>query len=219
MKRAFWIFRITIRAFGLGLAAVFMWKALSIAWQDVPVDLPKAQSSDVLVVTVPIERRTSEPKYFCDELSDETAKASCLHQLVFEDRDLSVYDSFGRQGCSFEELNANRRKCDQSLAKTRRFVWEHWKKRKLGYVAVARGSDGRTWTTHLFIEPNEEGKWRIVECPEPMLREPEYPEHYRLGDLIDVKWEIADEWETRLGLTKGTRYLRLLNLTGDSLIL
>lgn len=209
-----------IRAFGLGLAAVFMWKALSIASEDVPVDLPTAQSSDVLMVTVPIERRTGDPKYFCDEFEDETAKDSCLHQLVFEDRDMSLYDNFGRQGCSFEELNANRRKCDQSLEKTRRFVWEHWKNRKRGYVAVAGGSDGKTWTTHLFIEPNEEGNWRIVECPVPMLREPEDPEHYRLGDLIEVKWKTADEWETRYsGLTRGTRYLWLENITGDGLIL
>lgn len=219
MRGHLWKFRILIRAFGLGLAAVFMWKAFSIAWQDVAVELPETQSSDVLVVTVPIERRSSAPKYFCDEFAEENDKTSCLNQLIFEDRDMSIYDNFGRQSCSFEEVSENQSKCDRSLAKARRFVWEHWEKRKRGYVAVAWGSDGRTGTTHLFIEPNKEGKWRIVEVPVPMIREPEYPEHYRLGDLIELKWETAGEWETRNGLTKGTRYLRLLNITGDSLIL
>ncbi|MGB7202997.1 MAG: hypothetical protein WBD16_12155 [Pyrinomonadaceae bacterium] len=216
MKFGLWKFRILLRALCLGLAAVFMWKAFSIAWQDVPVELPAARSSDVLVVTVPIERR---PSYFCDEFTDQNDKASCLSQLVFDDRDMSIYDNFGQQGCSFQELSENPSKCERSLTNTRRFVWEHWKNRTRGYVAVSNGSDGRTWTRHLFIEPNEDGKWRITEVPIPLLREPEDPEHYRLGDLIEVKWETAGDWETRYGLTKGTKYLRLENITGDGLIL
>jgi len=142
-----------------------------------------------------------------------------LHRLIFEDRDMRKYDNFGQQGCLSEELRKDRNRCEQSMTRTRQFVWTHWKTQKRGYVAVTRGSNENTFTTHLFIEPDDKGKWIIAECPIPLLREPEDPEHYRLGNLVEVKWAIADESETDLGISKGTRYLRLLNITGDFLAL
>lgn len=213
------IFRILLRAFGLGLAAVFMWQGMSIAWGDVAIDLPKAQSGNVLEVTVSIAKRPPESRYFCDELVDQNERASCLHQLTFEGRDLELYDDGGLQGCGLERRSADQSGCERSIEKARRFVWEHWKKRKRGYVAVAQASDKAEWVTHLFIEPTPDGSWRVDERTLPMLVEPADPDHYGLDDLIEIKWERATSEDVRFGLTPGAMYLRLSSMTGDSLVL
>ena len=206
-------------AFGLGLATVYMWQGLSFAWWGVPVDLPEARSARVLEVRVPLEERPRGPKYLCDEFTEENDRASCLHQLIFDERDMSVYDDGGRQGCGVERLYVDRSKCERSMEKARRLVWEHWKKRKSGYLAVVRASDNAERVTHLFIEPNPDGGWRVVERTVPMLREPEDPEHYWLGDLVEIKWNRATADDKEYELTPGTLYLSLTNIIGDSLIL
>lgn len=174
--------------FGLGLASVFMWQGLSTDWWGVPVDLPETRSSSVLEVTVPLEKKPDGPKYFCDEFSEGNERTSCLNQLIFESRNISLYADGGRQGCSLEERNTQRSKCERSLERARRFVWDHWKKRQRGHVAVTNASDKAEWVTHLFIEPTADGTWRIDERMVPMLLEPEDPEHYRLGDLVEIEW-------------------------------
>lgn len=206
-------------AFGLGLAAVYMWQGLSFAWWGVPVDLPEARSAEILEVTVPLEERPRGPKYLCDEFSDENDRASCLHQIIFEGRDTSLYDDGGLQGCGRERREADPLNCERSMEKARRFVWEHWKKRKRGYAAVADASDRAEWVTHLFIEPNADGSWRVDARTVPMLRDPIDPEHYWLGDLVEIEWNTATADDKRYGLTQGTLYLKLTNITGDSLIL
>lgn len=213
-------FRIVLRALAIGLAAVFIWQVISISRESVPVEISKARSGDVLLITVPIEKdENPEGKYLCDEFTVESDRSSCLNRVIFENRDMSLYDNFGPQGRSFEELNKDRLACRRSSAKARQFVWDHWTRRKRGYVAVAKASDGKTWKVHLFVEPAEEGKWRVVERTIPMLRKPEDPEHFWLGDLIEIKWGTADESTVRYGLLPGTKYLRLTNITGNSLIL
>lgn len=48
--------RIALMTFTLGLASVWMANGLEIAWSEVPVDLPTAESGEVLAI-FPIERR------------------------------------------------------------------------------------------------------------------------------------------------------------------
>jgi hypothetical protein len=203
VKRCYSRIRIILMTFGLGLAAVFMWQGLSLAWRDVPVDLPETPSGNLLVVTVPLEKQ----------------QLTRLHKVIFEGRDISLYDDGGQQGCGLELRKVARLKCERSMERARRFIWDHWKKRKRGYVAVTNASDKAEWVTHLFIEPTEGGNWRIAERSVPMLREPEDPEHYWLGDLIEIEWNRATADDKDYGLTPGTLYLRLINITGDSLIL
>lgn len=219
MKRLYFRFRITLMAFGLGLGAVYMWQGLSLGWWGVAVDLPEARSASVIEVTVPLGKKPSRPKYLCDEFIDQIERASCLDQLIDEGRDMSLYDDGGTHGCSRKRPECDLIRCEPTIEKARRFVWEHWKKRKRGYVAVVRAYPEGERTTHLFIEPNENGKWRVVERTVPMLREPADTEHYRLGELLEVNWNRATPKDERYGLTPGTPYLILTNITGDSLIL
>lgn len=205
-------------AFGLGLAAVYMWQGLSLSWWGVPVDLPEARSASVLEVTVPVEEKPRGPKYLCDEFTNENDRASCLHQLIFEGRDMSLYADGGRQGCGLDnslllETHAN---CKRSMEKARRFVWDHWKKRKRGYVAVVTTFLEGEYTDHLFIEPNDNGSWRVDVRTVPMLRVMN-PVEPRLGDVVEIEWYRATADDARV--TPGALYLRLINITGDSLIL
>lgn len=205
--------------FGLGLAAVFMWQGLSLAWRDVPVDLPKTHSGDTIAITVPLERQPPRPTFLCDEFEDQNERAVCLDKVIFEDRDRSLYDDGGQQGCRLEQRKAARFECERSKERARRFIWDHWKKHKRGFVAVANPSMRGDWVRHLFIEQNADGKWRVDERTVPMLRQPEDPEHYRLGDLVEIEWSRATSEDKSYGLSPGTMYLRLSNITGDSLIL
>lgn len=189
--------RILLTAVAAGLVAVYVWQSLSFAIWGPPVELPKAQSGRILEVEIESEE-TEEPIYFCDEFADENERASCLYQLVFEGRDLSLYNSGGRLGCGIREKEADPISCERSVEKARRFIWEHWKMRKRGYLSVARSSGGHEGVTHFFIEPGFEGRWRIVENRVPMLKNPVDPEHYLLGDLIEVRWKRAStDWETK----------------------
>ncbi len=219
MKRTYPRIRIILMAFGLGLAGVYMWQGLSIGWWGVPVELPEARSGSVLEVTVPLIEKPLGPKYLCDEFTDTNDRESCLHQVIFKDRDMSLYDDGGRQGCSLEKRSVAPLDCERSLMKARRFVWDHWTKHKRGYVAVEQATDEIDLVTHLFIEPTAKGNWRVVERPMPMLRKPEDPEHYLLDDIIEIKWKRATNEDKSYGLAPGTSYLELSDAVGDSLIL
>jgi hypothetical protein len=219
MKGLYSRIRIMLLALGLGLAAVYMQQGVSLAWWGVPVDLPEARFASLLEVTVPLEEKPRGPKYLCDEFTDQNERAICLNQLIYEARDMSLYDDGGIHGCNRKHLELDLIECEPTVEKARRFVWEHWKKRKRGYVAIVKTYPEGEWATHLFIEPKSDGKWRIAERRVPMLREPIDPEHYCLGDLIEIKWERATSDDERWGVTPGGMYLRLSNITGDSLIL
>jgi hypothetical protein len=216
MSRSFFRPRVLLRAAALGLAVVYLWQGLSVAWSGIEVKLPEVRPASVLEIVVPHEEKPLG--YYCDEFADDVERTSCLDRIVFQDRDMSLYSNDGRHGCGVgSEMHLD--ECKRSLEKARRFVWEHWKGRKRGYVSVVRAFRETESITHLFIEPNSYGKWRVVERRLPMLREPEWPEHYQLGDLIEIKWERATADDERYGLVSGTLYLRLSNITGDSLLL
>ena len=47
--------------------------------------------------------------------------------------------------------------------KLREFLWEHWSQKRLGrVVATFYTIEGDPTTHHLYIEPDENGRWRVV---------------------------------------------------------
>lgn len=206
-----------LRTFAVGLAAVCLWQALSLAWWGVPVNLPEAQSGNILEVAIPSEKKQIGSKYLCDELIDLSERSTCLHHVIYQDREMTTYIDGGQRGCGLERQAIDPTACERSLEKARRFIWNHWTKRNRAHVAVTKTFNKTDFETHLFVEPTSEGSWRVVERTIPMLREPEDPDHYWLGDLIEIKWYRATDEDK--GLSPGVRYLELSNITGDSLIL
>lgn len=49
------------------------------------------------------------------------------------------------------------------LAQARTFVWEHWQKRKRAYVMLTLSSVDSTGTSHIFVEPDDTGRWRVYQ--------------------------------------------------------
>ncbi len=44
----------------------------------------------------------------------------------------------------------------------RRFIWQHWSEKTRAYVRLAMSGIDSTQTTHVFIEPDQSGKWRVA---------------------------------------------------------
>jgi hypothetical protein len=49
-----------------------------------------------------------------------------------------------------------------ALSRVRSFIWEHWRARRRGYVAITLSSVDAAATFHYFIEPDDKGRWRIA---------------------------------------------------------
>jgi hypothetical protein len=48
-------------------------------------------------------------------------------------------------------------------AEVRDFVWKHWRERRLGYVTFTKFSkEGESSKSDVFIEPDQEGSWRVA---------------------------------------------------------
>ena len=75
-------------------------------------------------------------------------------------RDLRSYEKIGPFSIA---LNLDAQSRIKLEAEVREFVWEHWRERRLGYVTFTKFSkEGEPSTSHLFVEPDEEGVWRVA---------------------------------------------------------
>jgi hypothetical protein len=59
-----------------------------------------------------------------------------------------------------------------AVAKARSFIWEHWQQHRKGYVILKlRNKHGELTTSQTYIEPNENGEWRVVIHTKSELRD------------------------------------------------
>ena len=87
---------------------------------------------------------------------------------IAQRRDLSIYDDGGHINCRLGMVcysgeaakDFGREQCQ--LPKLRDFVWGHWQTRKRGYIRVSFDSVDAVSTSHLFIEPDSDGKWHVA---------------------------------------------------------
>jgi hypothetical protein len=49
------------------------------------------------------------------------------------------------------------------LSQARTFVWEHWQKHKRAYLMLTLSSVDSTGTSHIFVEPDDTGRWRVYQ--------------------------------------------------------
>lgn len=72
-------------------------------------------------------------------------------------RDLSLYDKAGPLTLDNTMPNEMRKKTE---AQVREFLWDHWQRRRLGYlVLTAYSKEGEPSTSTYFIEPDERNVW------------------------------------------------------------
>lgn len=135
-------------AFALGLAGVYVWKGFSIAMEHVPVELPTA-SEEVLHI-FPASYRDASPYYI--PKPGEIVGA----------RDLSLYDVAGYidtcMGVDDEEWDD----CLKQRDAARRFVFDHWKEKRRGYIEVGHPCVDCAPVDHIFVEPDSNGEWHIA---------------------------------------------------------
>jgi hypothetical protein len=79
---------------------------------------------------------------------------------IAQARDMSLYDDGGHFDCREHSLSdTSPRNCD--LPKVRDFIWEHWQKKRRGYIRVTVDSVDTMSTSHIFVEPDDHGFWRV----------------------------------------------------------
>lgn len=74
---------------------------------------------------------------------------------ISQSRDLSVYLQGGHFNTEIERAGKEK--------DVRDFVWKCWNEKRRGYVRVSYVSiEGVVSTSHIFIEPDESEKWRVI---------------------------------------------------------
>ncbi len=77
------------------------------------------------------------------------------------------------------------------IARARVFLWEHWRDRKRGYLIITLSSVDATSTSHVFVEPDDMGRWRV---------------YWRIvrhtGEINDLPTYYSVEWVVPTGWMK-----------------
>src|SRR5215813_12700427 len=89
----------------------------------------------------------------------EKSKDELTAENIAQGRDLLKYDDGGFFDCrGWVPLKSPQ--CDESKLKT--FVWQKWSEKRRGYIRVTYDSVDAISTSHIFIEPDESGKWSVI---------------------------------------------------------
>lgn len=128
-----------------------------------------------------------------------TIEGEITDEMILQHRDLSLYEKSNTSKCG--TYNCIERK-------QREFVWEHWKNKKRGYIKSFTQGIDFSYSTHIFIEPNEQGEW--------IVRWKTATNHAVLGNSIAEILEIVSVKQIKL--KKGKILLELRNKEGKKLI-
>jgi hypothetical protein len=88
--------------------------------------------------------------------------------IIAKERDSQLYDQGGHIDCrrwtpkAFKNGEENERRIASALETARHFIWKHWQDKKRGYIRVTSNTVDNTATSHIFIEPDADGKWQVV---------------------------------------------------------
>jgi hypothetical protein len=80
---------------------------------------------------------------------------------IAQERDLKRYDVGGHFDCRSHALSDTApRNCD--IPGVRDFIWKHWHAKRRGYIRITFDSVDAMSTSHIFVEPNQRGKWHVA---------------------------------------------------------
>ena len=104
--------------------------------------------------TKPKQKKKPKAQLFLLEKGELTSKT------ITQGRKISEYDQGGYFDCREQAPGDDPcGECDEK--KIRDFIWQHWTNKKRGYVRVTYNSVDSLNTSHIFIEPNANGAWKI----------------------------------------------------------
>ena len=88
-----------------------------------------------------------------------TSFAEAVGVQRFQKRDLARYENGGTLDFNWEVAA----KHEEMKGKLREFLWERWQQKQLGFVVATFYSYHGDHTTHtFFVEPDGDGRWRVV---------------------------------------------------------
>ena len=74
--------------------------------------------------------------------------------------------SEGRNLSAYERLNikdpASSSDRSSMLTRARSYLWEHWRDKKAAYLTFTGSSVDATSTSHIFVEADQSGRWRVA---------------------------------------------------------
>jgi hypothetical protein len=78
---------------------------------------------------------------------------------VAQGRDLQKYETLTLTNP--KPMTAVESKGDPIIPRARKFLWQHWHDRKQGYLILTLSSVDATSTSHIFVEQDNSGRWRV----------------------------------------------------------
>lgn len=171
-------------AFILGVVGMQYWAA----HPRVP---PPLEAGDCTLAAPPGELPNAE----FTRQGGRTTRAKVWHQGaalmvadVAQGRDVQRYDRLELEAAG--PMTVVQQRSDPVLPQARSFLWERWRDRKPAYLILTLHSVDATSTSHVFIEEDDAGRWRVYWR---IVRH-----HNEVDDLptaYDVRWVIPGEWD------------------------
>lgn len=191
MKRFYYRFRIMTLTLALGMASVSFSKHLS---NNFFTESNQIESNSVFYV---YPFKASKIHYYRDHYPNK--------EEIIQNRDISLYDSAGRfSNCMVQTSEFNF--CQQERVEARAFILNHLKEKKRGYIFYRWEGFDSYGDTHIFVEPDENGKWVVVSRNTGDLRF-QHNISEKKAYIIRYKRAITDSYP----FIKGERYLSLLD--------
>ncbi len=77
-----------------------------------------------------------------------------------------------------------------TLSQSRSLLWSHWAQKKRAYLVLSLSSVDETSTSHVFVEPDDSGRWRIYWR---IVRTDGEVDDLPTG--YDMTWVVPGDWD------------------------
>ena len=141
------------------------------------------------------EQNVSQPSQLSVQIADFPRN---LHDWSWsfdpsDGREISTYDKGEHvDECSWygdDEFETCLKRSVERRENARRFIYEHWRSKTLAYISIDRRCIDCAPTDHIFIEPDDTGRWRILIVAE----EPRFPPRYHTAHDVTYRRATSDE--------------------------
>jgi hypothetical protein len=113
---------------------------------------------------------------------------------VAQGRDLGKYETLTLTNP--KHMTVVESKHDPVIPRARMFLWQHWHDREQGYLILTLSSVDATSTSHIFIEQDKTGRWRVSWR---IVR--------HMGQVNDMPTYYSIAWMTRAGFRQPAKPL------------
>ena len=107
---------------------------------------------------------------------------------VEQGRDLRLYDRL-----ELEDPSPMLKHAAEIFPRARTFLWEHWRDQKRAYLILTLHSVDADGTSHVFVEPDDSGRWRVYwRIVRDMGEVDDLPTYYFVEWVISRGWNRPD---------------------------